>query len=214
MNSETGSNLWWWELLVDLYFVVDIGLNFRTPFYDAQGRLVYSSKEMAKHYLRGWLVIDIGSCASLLQYIFLLSDSGDGESDGASKARLTKVLRLLRLAKLLRLARLKRLLDRLGDDIVAILAPLGNVFVLLLATLMCMHLISCFWYLAGTSSDIVNGEENTGWVAEAFEDPQNVTIGTRYLTSLYGIMLGEFTLQPTDAEKTFALVSVIMNGFM
>jgi hypothetical protein len=168
--------------------------------------------EMAKHYLKGWLLVDIGSCASLLQYIFLLTNSGD--SDGASKARLTKVLRLLRLAKLLRLARLKRLLDRLGDDIVAILAPLGNVLVLLVGTFMCMHLISCFWYLAGSGSDIVNGQENTGWVSETFEDPKNVTIGTRYLASLYSIMLGEFTLKPTDAEKTFALVSVIMNGFM
>jgi hypothetical protein len=212
VSADTGSSLWWWELFVDMYFVVDIVLNFRTPFYDAQGRLVYNSTEMAKNYLKGWLLIDIGSCASLLQYIFLLTNSGD--SDGASKARLTKVLRLLRLAKLLRLARLKRLLDRLGDDIVAILAPLGNVFVLLIGTLMCMHLISCFWYLAGSGSDIVNGQENTGWVSEVFEDPQNVTIGTRYLASLYSIMLGEFTLKPTDAEKTFALVSVIMNGFM
>ena len=56
-----------------MYFVVDIVLNFRTPFYDAQGRLVYNSTEMAKNYLKGWLLIDIGSCASLLQYIFLLT---------------------------------------------------------------------------------------------------------------------------------------------
>lgn len=167
---------------------------------------------MAKNYLKGWLLIDIGSCASLLQYFFLLTDAGD--SDGASKARLTKVLRLLRLAKLLRLARLKRILDRLSDEIITILAPLGNVFVLLLGTFMCMHLVACFWYLAGTSSDFVNGKENTGWVAEVFDDPLNVTVGTRYLASLYGIMLGEFTLQPTDTEKSFALVSVIMNGFI
>lgn len=234
LKNEVSSRYYWTEQ------VVDILLNFRTPFYDAQGRLVYGTKEMAKHYLKvsarvvafgliatslrfltrfcllltwqGWLLIDIGSCASLLQYFFLMTNSGD--SDGASKARLTKVLRLLRLAKLLRLARLKRLLDRLGDEIVAILAPLGNVFVLLLGTLMCMHLISCFWYLAGSSSDFVNGKENTGWVSEVFEDPQNVTVGTRYLASLYSIMLGEFTLKPTDAEKSFALVSVIMNGFI
>ena len=180
MNTETGSGLWWWELFVDMYFVVDIVLNFRTPFYDAQGRLVYSTKEMAMNYMKGWLLIDIGSCASLLQYVFLLTNSGD--SDGASKARLTKVLRLLRLAKLLRLARLKRLLDRLGDDIIAVVAPLGNVFVLLVGTLMCMHLISCFWYLAGSSPD---AQGNTGWVSEVFEDPHNVTIGTRYLASLY-----------------------------
>lgn len=212
VGAELGSGLWWWELFVDSYFVVDIILNFRTPFYDGQGRLIFSTQAMAKNYLKGWLLIDIGSCASLLQYWFLITDSGD--SDGASKARLTKVLRLLRLAKLLRLARLKRILDRLSDEIITILAPLGNVFVLLLGTFMCMHLIACFWYLAGSSSDFVNGKENTGWVAEVFDDPLNVTIGTRYLASLYGIMLGEFTLQPTDSEKSFALVSVIMNGFI
>ena len=145
------SGLWWWELLVDTYFVVDIGLNFRTPFYDKQGRIVFSSKAMALHYARGWLFIDVGSCASLLQYFFLITDSGD--SDTASKARATKVLRLLRLAKLLRLARLKRIVDRLGDDIVTVLAPLGNVGILLLGTFMCMHLVSCFWYLGTQNAD-------------------------------------------------------------
>ena len=149
--------------------VVDIVLNFRTPFFDAQGRLVYNSTEMAKHYLKGWLLIDIGSCASLLQYVFLLTNSS--ESDGASKARLTKVLRLLRLAKLLRLARLKRLLDRLGrcccdtSTTRKRVCPADR-------DLMCMHLMSCFWYLAGSGSDIVNGQENTGWVSEVFEDPK------------------------------------------
>ena len=42
----------------------------------------------------------------------------------------------------------------------------------------------------------------------------SVDISTRYLTSLYSIMLGEFQLKPTDAEKGFALVSVIVNGFI
>ena len=71
---------------------------------------------------------------------------------------------------------------------------------------------------AGTSEDEQpDGMINTGWVAEMFGNvtvAKQVAVGTRYLSSLYSIMLGEFTLRPTDTEKSFALVSVIMNGFI
>ena len=69
--------LWVLELAIDVYFVADIFLNFRTPYYDKTGRLVYSGKAMAWNYMKGWFLIDVGSCSSLLQYIFLIFDIGD-----------------------------------------------------------------------------------------------------------------------------------------
>jgi hypothetical protein len=216
LDTDVGSLIWWWELWIDLYFLIDIGLNFRTPFYDRSGRLVYSSRGMALNYCKGWFFIDIASCASLLQYIFLVSGSGDPSS--ASKTRATKGLRLLKMAKLLRLARLKRIFERLDDEVLRMLAPVGNILVLLIGTAFAMHLISCFWYLAGTSEgqgaeDEYQGERQ-GWVNLNYMAPQNVSIGKRYLASLYGIFVQEFQLRPTTAEMGFALVSVIVNGFI
>jgi hypothetical protein len=216
---------WWLELFIDVYFIIDIGFNFRTPYVGKQGRLVVSGRAMAVNYLKGWALIDIGSCASVLQYFLLMFGSED--SGGASNARAAKVLRLLRLAKLLRLARMKRLVDRMGDEIIQVLAPLGSLFFLLLGTAFAMHLISCFWYLAGSGEDderqIICNFDGTGcdatpakgWVASTFGDNiKNISITTRYLTSLYGIMLGEFQVKTTNSEKSFALVSVLVNGFI
>lgn len=39
-------------------------------------------------------------------------------------------------------------------------------------------------------------------------------MGTRYLTSLYMAMLGEYQLRPTDPEKGFALVVNITNAII
>ena len=223
---------WWIELFVDMYFLVDIGLNFRTPFIDDQGRTNFKSGPMAANYMKGWALIDICSCMSLLQYVFDLFSFGN--SDAASKTRVAKTLRLLRLAKLLRVARLKRLLDRMGDDLVAIVAPVGNVLALLLGTAFSMHLISCFWYMAGMSeSTIADGEDlitpnatapspRLGWTMDPDTwdglNAEDVPVGVRYLTSLYSIMLGVFRPtslgSSTDPEKGVALVSVIFTGFI
>ena len=58
---------WLWESFVDLYFVLDILLNFRTPYY-SHGVLIDNDKEMALHYFKSWGAPDILSCASLIGY--------------------------------------------------------------------------------------------------------------------------------------------------
>ena len=40
-----------WELVIDLYFVMDIAINFRTPFYNRQGTVETSTRAMALNYL-------------------------------------------------------------------------------------------------------------------------------------------------------------------
>lgn len=44
LEIATWTFVWFIELLIDVYFVVDIMLNFRTPYYDTTGRLVYSGR--------------------------------------------------------------------------------------------------------------------------------------------------------------------------
>lgn len=147
IGSDPWSTWWWFELLVDSYFVVDIGLNFRTPVTNKNGIVLTDSKAMAMNYLRGWFVIDLLACASLLQYIYLIRDDANDSSERPSPARATKALRMMRLAKLLRIARVKRLMKRVGDRVMHILAPMSNIFVLLMGTAFAMHLSSCFWYV-------------------------------------------------------------------
>jgi hypothetical protein len=49
----------WFEMVLDICFLCDILLNFRTAFEDADsGLLITSAREIARRYLRGWFVID------------------------------------------------------------------------------------------------------------------------------------------------------------
>lgn len=48
------------DLIVDVMFIVDIFINFRTTFIDDQkGEVVSDPAKIAKNYLKGWFVIDV-----------------------------------------------------------------------------------------------------------------------------------------------------------
>jgi hypothetical protein len=120
VEVEEFSRVWYWELWVDTYFVIDIMLSFRTPYY-VHGELHYSTYDMALHYMTSWFIPDVLSCASMIQYLTLMDDDEAPGSTGgeaaaeASGSRLAKLVRLTKLAKLLRLARMKRALSRITD---------------------------------------------------------------------------------------------------
>ena len=108
-----GSFGFWLDAGIDLYFAIDIFVNFRTAFYDGSGKLVTDNKSIAKQYLKTWFIIDFVSCVPI-GYIFMIMDALDPDpanaSNNANKIKLTKILRLVRLAKnIARIARLKKL---------------------------------------------------------------------------------------------------------
>lgn len=93
-------NLWtlafWVELLVDLFFICDVILNFRTSFYDANGFRENRPKRIMRHYLRGWFLIDFVSCLpyGYVQY-FLPKDS----DNNTSQLKAIKAVRLMKITK-------------------------------------------------------------------------------------------------------------------
>jgi hypothetical protein len=213
---------WIWEAFVDLYFVLDICLNFRTPYY-SQGMLIDTSKEMAWRYMTSWGVPDLLSCASLMGYFVsadaaAVSDGSVGEAKDDTKAsRLAKLVRLMKLAKLLRLARLKRSLARLADRFYDVLGggilqafgAAGSVLNLCLGFGLAMHLTSCVFYMIGTTD---------GWVDEVYDNEGvpaiSVAVGSRYMRSMYIAALGALPGNTTPSEEVFAIFNVLVNGFV
>jgi hypothetical protein len=47
------------DVFIDLTFVADIFINFRTAFVNFRGKLVESSKEMALNYIKGSFILDL-----------------------------------------------------------------------------------------------------------------------------------------------------------
>jgi hypothetical protein len=159
------------ELLVDLFFVVDVVINFRTSFYDANGFRENRTDRIMSNYLRGWFAVDFFSCLPFgyVQY-FVDGDqdaSGGGGGQGQGNAfKGVKALRLMKVTKMIRLARLKRILARMGGD-GGDLNLWQSIIITLLVITFLAHLLACFFYLVGESGEYLgNGEYVGGWVEE------------------------------------------------
>ncbi len=212
-----GSFGFWLDALIDVYFAVDIVVNFRTAYYDGSGKLVTDLRMVAKKYLKTWFIIDFVSCVPI-GYAFMIIDAVDGaggdDSNNANKIKLTKILRLVRLAKnLARIARLKKLktlMEEYEDYFEPIMTGL-HLFKLFLALLFLGHVMACFWYYVGVDDHTLpDGQNITGWVSKEGWGPE-VGYSTRYLAS-YFYSLTDFVgeLGQTNAERLYGLCSHLM----
>ena len=89
------------ETVVDISFLMDIVVNFRTGYCldedNEDSRIELRPKEIAKHYMKGWFVIDIVS-AFPSQFLTMASGS-EGESTAVNKLpRLMRIPRVVRYA--------------------------------------------------------------------------------------------------------------------
>lgn len=152
---EVGSVGWWLELIVDLYFMVDIVLNFRFFAYEDHDRSVIDDpRKIRRHYLRSWFIVDL---VSVLPISYIMQIMAKPNQNGGY-SKLFKVLRVVRIAKLLRLLRFKRLQEEnvLMKRFNASSKLIRAIFTALATT----HFYACIWF--GFSN------ERDGWAARAF----------------------------------------------
>jgi len=147
------------EFLIDLYFDVDVVLNFLTGLENDDGALLYDLKVIGKRYLRGWFWVDFLACVPIdlilrgvngqIECSFTDTCDGEDSSAGAGAIKLLKLLRLARLMKLLRLMRISRILNRYENQLFYIM-PLINIFKLVFVLLFMGHVTGCFFYYFST----------------------------------------------------------------
>jgi CRP-like cAMP-binding protein len=206
------------ELMIDLYFAVDIVLNFRTAYHDDKGEVVVEQRRVTQHYLRRWFLVDFMSILPV-SYIGILVQGDDADEEADGKLKFMKMLRLFRLAKMLRLARMKRLLERYDEA----WQELQSVSQLLKSLVLCLfsaHLIGCFWYALGdTSQKLPSGHLIHGWVKDhemSFGWDNNTTLSTKYITATYWAVttlttVGYGDILPyTDAERLFTIICMLV----
>uniref|UniRef100_A0A5F9DC38 Potassium voltage-gated channel subfamily H member 2 n=1 Tax=Oryctolagus cuniculus TaxID=9986 RepID=A0A5F9DC38_RABIT len=97
------------DLIVDIMFIVDILINFRTTYVNANEEVVSHPGRIAVHYFKGWFLIDM---VAAIPFDLLIFGSGSEELIG-----------LLKTARLLRLVRVGRKLDRYSEYGAAVLFP-------------------------------------------------------------------------------------------
>ncbi|XP_037319632.2 potassium voltage-gated channel subfamily H member 4-like isoform X1 [Pungitius pungitius] len=198
------------DIVVEMLFITDIVLNFRTTYVSQSGQVVYEARSICIHYATTWFFVDLVAALPFdLLYAFNIT--------------VTSLVHLLKTVRLLRLLRLLQKLDRYSQYSAMVLTLLMSVFALL------AHWMACIWYMIGRKEIETNETWDIGWLHELgkrLETPYiNSTVGgptvrSSYIAALY------FTLSSltsvgfgnvcanTDAEKIFSICTMLIGALM
>uniref|UniRef100_A0A3Q1FGY3 Voltage-gated delayed rectifier potassium channel KCNH4 n=1 Tax=Acanthochromis polyacanthus TaxID=80966 RepID=A0A3Q1FGY3_9TELE len=198
------------DIAVEMLFIIDIILNFRTTYVSQSGQVVYEARSICIHYATTWFFVDLVAALPFdLLYAFNIT--------------VTSLVHLLKTVRLLRLLRLLQKLDRYSQYSAMVLTLLMSVFALL------AHWMACIWYMIGRREIETNETWDIGWLHELgkrLDSPYvNSTVGgptvrSSYIAALY------FTLSSltsvgfgnvcanTDAEKIFSICTMLIGALM
>ncbi|XP_049494135.1 potassium voltage-gated channel subfamily H member 4 [Panthera uncia] len=118
------------DIAVEMLFILDIILNFRTTYVSQSGQVVSAPRSIGLHYLATWFFVDLIAALPFdLLYVFNIT--------------VTSLVHLLKTVRLLRLLRLLQKLERYSQCSAVVLTLLMSVFALL------AHWMACIWYVIG-----------------------------------------------------------------
>ncbi|XP_048416779.1 potassium voltage-gated channel subfamily H member 6a isoform X1 [Stegostoma tigrinum] len=200
------------DLIVDIMFIIDIIINFRTTYVNENDEVVSHPAKIAIHYFKGWFLIDI---VAAIPFDLLIFRSGSDET--------TTLIGLLKTARLLRLVRVARKLDRYSEYGAAVLFLLMCTFALI------AHWLACIWYAIGNVERLYMVHK-IGWLdnlgdqigkrynnSDALSGP---SIKDKYVTALYFTFssltsVGFGNVSPnTNSEKIFSICVMLIGSLM
>jgi len=143
------------ECLVELYFYLDIVINFVTSYEDENLNVIRDHKLLAQKYLRGWFLVDLISVlpvdltiritSGLYPCSFYVDGCDEDPTAAGQYVKIVKLVRLIRLVKLLRLMRLGRLMAKYQDDMFNLLRMMAYVK-LIVFMIYLGHIFGCMFY--------------------------------------------------------------------
>ncbi|XP_035261137.1 potassium voltage-gated channel subfamily H member 6-like isoform X2 [Anguilla anguilla] len=200
------------DLIVDIMFIVDILINFRTTYVNHNDEVVSHPGRIAVHYFKGWFLIDI---VAAIPFDLLIFRSGSDEP------QTTTLIGLLKTARLLRLVRVARKLDRYSEYGAAVLFLLMCTFALI------AHWLACIWYAIG---NVERPYMKIGWldnladqIGKRYNDSDSSSgpsIKDKYVTALYFTFssltsVGFGNVSPnTNSEKIFSICVMLIGSLM
>ncbi|KAH3873160.1 hypothetical protein DPMN_036387 [Dreissena polymorpha] len=199
------------DLIVDLMFILDILINFRTSYLH-NGEVIMDQKKIAINYVKGWFLIDTVAAIPFDLLLF-----GSGTSDTMTIAGILKTARLLRLLRVI------RRIEQFAEYGAAVLLLLMVTFSLVGHWLACAFYAIAYW-------ERPHLDGNIGWLdhlAQQLNEPfiVNVTssgpsIKTKYITALYFTFtsltsIGFGNISPnTNAEKIFSIFAMLLGSLL
>lgn len=173
-------------------FIFDVIITLNTAYFDGEGKLICSRKQIFMNYLKGWLIIDIVACIpfDLIQY----SINPNGQR--ATYNTLSKLVRLKSLPRLFRLSKVLVLFKEAKSfpllDSIYYFFSLSHSGVQMISTfsmiILSLHIISCLWYFVARFYEF----DPDTWISR--QGMLDSELFDLYLTSIYWALttLGTF----------------------
>ena len=215
--------IFWLNRFVDLGFAADISINMRLSFYDeGKGMWIINYRQVRRHYLTGWFLIDALSLAfSLLDCLGVLY-----ESRAVSQLKILRLLKLLKLFKLLRIVKLARIVKRM-QSLLGLSHASKGMLNFLIAVLCVIHWQACLWRLGpqieGTQRVVAGVESEEGnWIHKLQSNdppllPTPAANSDLYLASiefsLMVMVMGYGNTTPVSSfERSVAVACMVVGG--
>ncbi len=175
LKPVVGSGLFWVNRVVDVFFLIDMGMQFFLPFQssDKENRTIKRRDLIAYNYISTWFFIDLVAIFPFdLVTHFVPKLSG---------LRILRTVRLLRLAKLLRVVKSLRIFKRYQSRITISFATLALIKFFLIVVIM-THWCACLWHMIG--DDYL---QRDNWIVGVGQ--QDASTWQKYTTAFYWVSL-------------------------
>jgi len=218
------------DMMVDLFFLLEIVLNFFTGVTIAGEYSDDMSKVTFRYLMNGGFILDLATSIpvswvewSLLMQCQAMAASGDEFDGGVLRImRTNKALRLLRLLRLLKIiARLKNIMDLIafiGDHLRIPPYVLRVIKILILIALL-VHLCTCGWWLIKTETNPPH--ELNNWLADKDLDAAPTEdIASKYVIAFYFVNTVFCTIGfgdisgGNDAERLYCVLLYYLGVFV
>ena len=173
--------VWWLNLAVDMYFLLDICLFFRVGFLENDDVFVTDSKRIAREYVCGgvwffpigWFWIDLATSIPITSVVEIVYSIAEATADDATTGflrvpRLLRIARILRLLKMARMIKLAKMMSSWSNPRTTI-GMAKRLFEILLFFYFIAHIAGCLWIF--TNFLFANEETgelpSDGWISRS-----------------------------------------------
>lgn len=238
-----GQTSWFYvDFGVDMLFIVDIAITFRTAMIRKQHGdiwIVTRPRNIARAYIRGFFIIDVIASFpfELIIIRYCVPDANDsvGASSVISRgSRILKLFKIVRILRLLRVAKLQQFMSKIRD-LLQLHPGIVRLCTFLIVVTLVSHYCACVFFYVGEAWLVPGGsldEESMSWTTRTmFVQDANATHPStlvsvhdldskfqQYVICLYWATMTMTTTGYGDVspvtlpEMSFATIVIIIGG--
>lgn len=176
------------NLFIDIFFLVDIFMNFRTGYFQEDNRLILDGTKIARRYMRSWFLLDLITSIPLSHIL----QGAFTATSGLAALTLPRLLRVFRIVRLFKILRMLKLMNNVSNWSESANQKLFSLFIKVLkfVTLIFLlsHLSGCIWgYIALQQVDSSGNFHPLSWPYRygIYNKDVDTSFSRLYLLSLY-----------------------------